>query len=39
MRLSCQTKVHKEVEVFIPEDPFKARIRTLLAKQRLNSDL
>lgn len=34
MRLSCQTRVYKEVEVVIPEDPYKARIRALLAEQR-----
>ncbi|MGM8366732.1 2Fe-2S iron-sulfur cluster-binding protein [Virgibacillus sp. W0181] len=34
MRLSCQTEVIKEVEVVIPEDPYKARIRALLAEQK-----
>ena len=33
MRLSCQTKVLKTVEVEIPEDPYKARIRALIAEQ------
>lgn len=39
MRLSCQTKVFKEVEVVIPEDPYKARIRALLAQQRQSGGL
>lgn len=39
MRLNCQTKVYKEVKVFIPEDPFKARIQSLLAEQNKNNDL
>lgn len=39
MRLSCQTKVFKEVEVVIPEDPYKARIRALLAEQKKNKGL
>lgn len=34
MRLSCQTRVHGEVDVAIPEDPYKARIRELLAQQK-----
>lgn len=34
MRLSCQTVVHGTVEAVIPEDPYKARIRALLAEQR-----
>ncbi|HEY4600310.1 MAG TPA: 2Fe-2S iron-sulfur cluster-binding protein [Cerasibacillus sp.] len=34
MRLSCQTRVYQTVEVYIPEDPFRARVRALLAKQR-----
>lgn len=34
MRLSCQTIVHGTVEALIPEDPYKARIRALLAEQR-----
>lgn len=32
-RLSCQTKVYGKVEVKMPEDPFKARIRELLKQQ------
>lgn len=36
MRLSCQTKVYTEVDAVIPEDPYKARIRALLAEQRNN---
>lgn len=34
MRLSCQTAVYGTVEAMIPEDPYKARIRALLAEQR-----
>lgn len=34
MRLSCQTKVIKSVLAHIPEDPYKAKIRALLAEQR-----
>lgn len=34
MRLSCQTTVYGTVEAVIPEDPYKARIRALLAEQR-----
>ncbi len=33
LRLSCQTQVLHEVVVKIPEDPYKARIRTLLQQQ------
>lgn len=36
MRLSCQTKVYGTIDVMIPEDPYKARIRALLAEQRDN---
>ncbi|HZW68261.1 MAG TPA: 2Fe-2S iron-sulfur cluster-binding protein [Pseudogracilibacillus sp.] len=36
MRLSCQTRVHGEVDVVIPEDPYKARIRALLAEKNRN---
>lgn len=39
MRLSCQTKVHGSVEAQIPEDPYKARIRALLAEQRNKDNL
>lgn len=35
-RLSCQTRVHGNVTVKVPEDPYKARIRALLAEQRQN---
>lgn len=34
MRLSCQTKVFGTVRAIIPEDPYKARIRALLAQQK-----
>lgn len=34
MRLSCQTKVYCTVDAMIPEDPYKARIRALLAEQK-----
>lgn len=34
MRLSCQTAVYGNVEAVIPEDPYQARIRALLAQQR-----
>lgn len=34
MRLSCQTKVLTTAKAEIPEDPFKARVRALLAEQR-----
>ncbi len=33
LRLSCQTQVFHEVVVKIPEDPYKARIHTLLQQQ------
>ncbi|WP_191126300.1 2Fe-2S iron-sulfur cluster-binding protein [Cerasibacillus terrae] len=36
LRLSCQTKVYKSVDAHIPEDPYKARIRSLLKKQQEN---
>lgn len=34
MRLSCQTKVFGTVHATIPMDPYKAKIRALLAKQQ-----
>lgn len=34
MRLSCQTKVYGAVDAYIPEDPYKARIRALLEEER-----
>ena len=34
MRLSCQTIVYGTVEVDIPEDPFRARVRALLEEAR-----
>jgi len=34
MRLSCQTIVYGTVEVNIPEDPFRARVRALLEEAR-----
>lgn len=34
MRLSCQTIVYGTIEVDIPEDPFKARVRALLEEAR-----
>lgn len=34
MRLSCQTRVHGKVDVVVPEDPYKARIRALLAQEK-----
>lgn len=33
-RLACQARVHKDVQVAIPEDPLKAAVRAQLAKQQ-----
>lgn len=37
-RLSCQTRVHGKAQAEIPEDPYKARIRQLLAQQKEGLD-
>lgn len=34
MRLSCQTKVLRSAKAEIPEDPYKAKIRELIAEQK-----
>lgn len=36
VRLGCQTRIFGEVQVSIPEDPYKARIRKLLEQARAN---
>jgi len=33
LRLSCQTKIFRPIEVEIPEDPYQARIRALLQQE------
>lgn len=38
IRLSCQAKVLKDTEVWIPEDPLKAAIRAQLQRQKEEED-